>query len=108
MLITFLNIDLPTVRVEQNQHQSVYGENVTLNCNIFSDPPIVNVYWEIVDTHTIINQGSVGYQGISLNNPSLTIIRSTTFHTGQYRCFATNAVGTTGSEPMSLLVKGGK
>lgn len=108
MLITFVTLDLPIVRVEQNQYQSVYGENVTLNCNIFSDPPIVNVYWEIVDTNTILNQGSVGYQGISLKNPSLTIIHSTTFHTGQYRCFARNAVGTTGSETTSLLVKGGK
>lgn len=108
MLITFLISDLPIVRVEQNQHHSVYGENVTLNCNIFSDPPIINVYWKKDDTKTILNQGSIGYHGILPNDPSLTIIRSTTFHTGKYRCFATNAVGTTSSEPISLLVKGGK
>ncbi|CAC5364616.1 unnamed protein product [Mytilus coruscus] len=100
--------DLPVVKVEQYQYESIYGENVTLNCNVISDPPIIDVYWERVDTQTILNRGSFGYQGILPNDPSLTIIGSTTFHMGKYRCFATNAIGTSYSESTSLLVKGDK
>ncbi|CAC5425483.1 unnamed protein product [Mytilus coruscus] len=102
--------DLPTIEIEQKQYASVYGEDITLNCIVKSDPAVTDVYWERVqnDTSIIINQGSVGVQGITPQNPSLIIISSTKIHIGKYRCFASNAVGTSGSESMSLDVIGGK
>lgn len=71
---------------------------------------MTDVYWERVQNETsmIINQGSVGVQGITPQNPSLIIISITDMHIGKYRCFASNAVGTSGSESMSLDVIGGR
>ncbi|VDH95558.1 Hypothetical predicted protein [Mytilus galloprovincialis] len=102
--------DLPTIEIEQKHYATVYGEDITLICNVNADPAITHVYWEIVQNETsmIINQGSVGVQGITPQNPSMIIISVTNMHIGKYRCFASNAVGTSGSESMSLSVIGGK
>ncbi|XP_052080992.1 immunoglobulin superfamily member 10-like [Mytilus californianus] len=102
--------DLPTIEIEQKKYASVYGEDITLDCNVKADPAITDVYWERVqnDTSMIINHDSVGVQGITPQNPSLIIISSTKMHIGKYRCFASNAVGTSGSESMSLGVIGEK
>ncbi|CAG2192940.1 HMCN [Mytilus edulis] len=99
---------LPTIEIEQKQYATVYGEDITLICNVNADPAITHVYWERVQNETsmIINQGSVGVQGITPQNPSLIIISITNMHIGKYRCFASNAVGTSGSESMSLDVIG--
>lgn len=108
--IQFSILDLPTLEIEQKQYATVYGEDITLICNVNADPAITHVYWERVQNETsmIINQGSVGVQGITPQNPSMIIISVTNMHIGKYRCFASNAVGTSGSESMSLSVIGGK
>ncbi|CAC5388894.1 unnamed protein product [Mytilus coruscus] len=102
--------DLPTVEIEQKKYASVYGEDITLKCNITAVPAITDVYWERVQNGTkmIINKGSVGVEGITPENPSLTLIFTTKMNIGKYRCFATNEVGTHGSEFTSLDVTGGK
>ncbi|CAC5364614.1 HMCN [Mytilus coruscus] len=102
--------DVPTVRVEKKKYETVYGEDVTMHCIVRAEPPIIDVYWERVQNSikTIINRGSVGYEGISPNNPSLNIIYNTKTHIGTYRCFATNVVGTAVSGSTTLHVKGDK
>ncbi|CAG2221471.1 HMCN [Mytilus edulis] len=102
------SIDNSSLTIQKKQYASVYGEDITLNCNVKADPAITDVYWERVQNETsmIINQGSVGVQGITPQNPSLIIISITDIHIGKYRCFASNAVGTSGSESMSLDVIG--
>ncbi|OPL33462.1 hypothetical protein AM593_10437, partial [Mytilus galloprovincialis] len=99
---------LPILRVKNKTYESVYGNEVTLDCDIKSDPSISNVYWtkEANGIQTIINQRSVGYQGITPAHPSLTITYATIYDNGKYTCFGTNAVGTSNSEPTIVNVIG--
>ncbi|XP_052081119.1 low-density lipoprotein receptor-related protein 1-like [Mytilus californianus] len=67
--------DVPTVFVEDRNYSIGYGDEITLFCNISSDPPAKNVYWEKVvngDKH-ILNNWTVGTQGVSVDTPSLAI-----------------------------------
>lgn len=91
-------------------YEVVYGTEVQLVCNIRSEPFITNVYWEKAanGAKTIINPGSVGYQGGTSDNPSLTISYSTMYDNGNYTCLGTNEVGTSRSKPTRLNVTGGK
>lgn len=58
--------------------------------------------------NTVINRDSIGIDGVSPDMPSLTLQFSTHVDSGIYRCFATNVIGTSGSESLHLQVIGGK
>ncbi|XP_052081164.1 cell adhesion molecule DSCAM-like [Mytilus californianus] len=88
--------DVPIVFVGNRNYPIGYGEKITLFCNISSEPPANNVYWEKVvnGTKHILNNWTVGIQGVSVDTPSITIAESTTADIGTYRCVAINDVGT--------------
>ncbi|CAC5403637.1 HMCN [Mytilus coruscus] len=100
--------DVPIVFVGDRNYSIGYGDEITLFCNITSDPPANNVYWEKVvhGTKNILNNWTVGIQGVSVDTPSLTIMESTTADIGTYRCVAINDVGTGYSETILLDVFG--
>lgn len=56
----------------------------------------------------IINKGAIGTDGISSNNPSLTVEATSFIDVGVYHCSATNIVGTSSSDAIHLAVVGGK
>ncbi|XP_063406022.1 hemicentin-1-like [Mytilus trossulus] len=86
-----------------------FGEKATLMCYVYSNLPINIVYWEkdINGIITKINTGDIGTDGISLNNPSLTVLYSTSVDSGLYTCFAGNVVGKGNSLPINFTVIGG-
>ncbi|XP_052080609.1 hemicentin-1-like [Mytilus californianus] len=100
--------DVPIVYVKDTRYSIKYGENVTIFCNITSNPPIKNVYWEreFNGTKKVINSWTAGVQGVSFDAPSLTIVKTTTSDNGSYRCIASNDVGTGYSEATNLEVIG--
>lgn len=109
LTLNILNADVPMVFVGVRNYSIGYGEEITLLCNISSDPPANNVYWEKVvhGTKHILNNWTVGIQGVSVDTPSLTIMESTTADIGTYRCVAINDIGTGFSEFIKLDVIGG-
>ncbi|XP_076088633.1 cell adhesion molecule CEACAM5-like [Mytilus galloprovincialis] len=100
--------DVPTVYVKDTRYSIKYGENVTIACNITSNPPLTNVYWEreFNGTKNVMNSWTAGVQGVSLDAPSLTIVKTTTSNNGSYRCIASNDVGIGYSETTNLEVIG--
>ncbi|XP_071150591.1 hemicentin-1-like [Mytilus edulis] len=99
---------VPKVSVRKSNYTAGYGESVTIFCNITSDPDVTNVYWEkeFNGTTIVINDLTTGIQGISVDAPSMTIVTTTTSDIGNYRCIATNDVGTGCSETTKLEVIG--
>lgn len=97
------------VTVEGNKYISIYSHEVTVEAVVIADPPVTFVYWEKVvnNRKTIINNGAVGIEGVAPTNPSLIIKYGTKADNGIYRCFATNDVGTSHSNVISLQVTGG-
>lgn len=87
-----------------------YGGEVTLQCFVNSRVTLQNIYWEKSSNGLIkaINQRDRGTRGVSLSNPSLTIVKVTLADIGEYTCIASNAVGTVRSDKISLRTKGGK
>ncbi|XP_071149869.1 uncharacterized protein [Mytilus edulis] len=100
--------DVPTVFVGGKNYTIGYGREIALICNISSDPPANNVYWEKVahGSKHILNNWTIGIQGVSVDTPSLTIMESTTADIGTYRCVAINDIGTGFSEFIKLDVIG--
>ncbi|XP_071150580.1 hemicentin-1-like [Mytilus edulis] len=87
---------VPIVHVRDTRYSRGYGETVTMVCNIDSDLAVTNVYWEkeFQGRKTVINHWTVGIKGVSLDVPSLTIMKTTTSDIATYRCVATNDIGT--------------
>lgn len=89
--------------------KTVYGQKVTIECNVTADPPVTFVFWRR-NTNNIVstlNEGTVGTNGISITMPSLVITYPTTEDSGSYTCYASNRVGTQQSLPVILSVEGG-
>lgn len=57
------------------------------------------------DTSTVIIPGTVGFEGLSADNPSLVIPSVNLFMSGDFRCIAINEVGTGISLPATLIGK---
>lgn len=99
------------VEVKSVLYSTVYGQQVTLQCDTNSDPPLVAVYWQkktIGGFWSTISSGTVGVQGINATHPSLTIEFPVKSDAGEYTCFAVNAIGSSRSLPTLLIVIGGK
>lgn len=109
IICLIIKLGLPIVSVRDKKYVSMYSHQVTLSAVVKSDPPVRFVYWEkiVEGRRTIINHGAVGTIGVTSDNPSLTVTYSTKADNGTYRCFATNDVGTSRGDIISLQVTGG-
>lgn len=88
---------------------------MTLDCNATSFPAHTSVYWQRISTGTTTNITSITsdtcdiacIDGVTILNPSLTILMATTADSGLYICYITNKVGTGHSEVINLTIMGG-
>ncbi|XP_062602997.1 hemicentin-1-like isoform X5 [Saccostrea cucullata] len=88
----------------------VFGGNVSISCSISSNPIEQSVSWQKTvngATTTLNIIGNPRYEGGTLSNPSLTIYNVNLGDSGEYRCLATNIVGTGQSGPAMIDVTGG-
>ncbi|CAC5393170.1 HMCN [Mytilus coruscus] len=107
----FLDVtgNIPTVTIPSPTYSILYGNPITIECQITANPQHTTVTWETVNNGvpSTINIGnSAKYFGGSVNTPSLTISNTVTSDSGIYRCSATNAVGTGTSQETTLSVTG--
>lgn len=75
-----------------------------------STPPHYSVYWQYSKDgkkQINLNSNATGTHGITLQNPSLTIMHTNFADTGFYTCFASNKIGHGRSEVTYLKVIGG-
>lgn len=82
---------------------------MTLQCFVNSRVTLQNVYWEKTSNGLIkaIYQRDKGTRGVSLSNPSLTILKFTLADIGEYICIASNAVGSARSDKIRVTTTGG-
>ena len=104
--IYFFLVVPPTVAIRKNEYLGEVGLEITLDCDVLSDPPETAVYWrrdvrgEMSDVDTSLPR----YSRTSPSSPFLTIMNLDTSDSGKYQCFADNEVGTGSSQEASLKV----
>ena len=81
-----------------------------MGCTIKASPPVSNMVWQKYSnghyTDIQLYNGSK-FKVASWNAPSLMLTDSKTSDSGTYRCSATNHVGTSYSEDVSVSITGG-
>lgn len=91
---------------------AIYGTPVTLECNVTRNQNLgaVHVYWTKVFDGGLIqmNAGYPGTEGMTIEDPSLTITFPTFDDTAQYICAAKSKVSNITGQPINLNVIGGK
>ena len=99
-------VDPPTVTIRKNEYMGLEGHEITLECDVVSDPPETAVYWRKIvrgvmsDVDTTLPK----YSRTSPSSPSLTIIDLESSDAGTYQCFAENEVGSGSSEETTLKI----
>lgn len=86
-----------------------YGEKVMIACVVNAYPRPTKIYWEKESNSitNVINNGTIGTYGITVANPSLTIVYATDSDSGLYKCVAINEFGMGYSSSVKLSVTGG-
>ena len=85
------------------------GQSVTLGCTVSANPTHTTVYWrKIVNGVPQALPTDNRYSGSTVSNPSLTISNLMSGDIGNYKCYATNSVGTGESAQTYLNVVGSK
>lgn len=109
-ILTYLFAGVPVVTIPQNQYTINVGTDMTIPCNIQSNPQHTQVYWTKKVGNSAaqnIPQGTSDYGGGNVNSPSLIIYNIEEADEAQYNCFAVNIVGTgSASSPTFLNVIG--
>lgn len=102
-------LDLPRVTIEKESYSVNEGNAVTLACTVLSSTSltVTAVSWQTIENgvSTTLNVNDPSkYAGASVTSPSLTIFNANSADNGQYRCTATNTVGTGESTITTLKV----
>ncbi|VDI16426.1 Hypothetical predicted protein, partial [Mytilus galloprovincialis] len=99
--------DIPFVIIETNMQTAFVGFSFEIQCSIQSKPMYTYVYWTRSNnaTITVLVPGTVGYEGMTAQNPNLFIPKVDIFMSGEYRCLAINELGTGQSSSTSLTVE---
>jgi len=93
--------------VPQENYTVNYGESITLECTVESNPEHTSVRWYKISDGDIIFRGKK-YDGSTVAIPSLTINNVEESDAGSYVCTATNAHGLGESTQINLVVNGGR
>ena len=97
--------------VPQNVYNGNYGQSVQLVCTVSGSPAATEVYWVKVSngvstTIRSSNMDTSKYSGVTLSDPSLTVLNVNEADAAVYTCYATNLVGTGQSQQTQLNVIG--
>lgn len=100
---------MPRVTIEKDSYTVNEGNAVTLACTVLSSTSsnVISVLWQTIEngvSSTLNVNDPSKYSGASVSSPSLTIFNAESSDNGQYRCTATNTVGTGESAITTLKV----
>lgn len=98
-------LGFPSVRIEPGPYNVEYGQNITLVCNITSNPRHFNVYWS--RELNGVTRTTYYDRNITFTPVLLDLIDVTFEESGQYRCHAENDIATGESDPVNVTVYGG-
>ena len=99
----FLISDRPEFPTPPQSQPIREGSNVTLTCNATGNPEPTTFSWTIGGS--AVNTSVNPRISLSANNKELTITNVSRKDSGEYKCEATNSVGTTSSEVATLDVQ---
>ena len=103
---------VPNVTIGGSNFQVEVGNSITIGCTVAANPVMTSVSWTHDVNGLITNIGPSSnpskYGGSTTVTPSLTIFNADFSDEGNYKCFATNSIGTGQSQEISLDVQGGK
>ncbi|XP_059165768.1 hemicentin-1-like [Physella acuta] len=95
---------VPRVAVTNSTVTVVAGQTITLNCSVDAVPAISSLSWTKSGQTINVNNPSK-YSGGTTSDPSLRILSSSGSDAGSdYICIAGNTVGTTSSNPVTVVV----
>ncbi|XP_052061302.1 hemicentin-1-like [Mytilus californianus] len=102
---------LLTVSVPQAKYTVQQGSSIQMICSWSGTPSATAVVWKKyiqgVPTDISVSNGNGKYGGSTVTSPSLTINNADQSDKATYVCTATNAEGTSNSQPVNLEVTGG-
>ncbi|XP_060078232.1 hemicentin-1-like, partial [Ylistrum balloti] len=104
-----VSVGIPSVVIGQTTYSFTTGQSATLGCTVTAVPAATSIIWEKIDSNgntNTINVNGARYTGGTTGTPSLTIVSTVTTDSGNYRCSATNSIGTGQSEQSYLYVTG--
>ena len=97
------------MKIGQSQYSVTVGDNALLECTVESNPLHTAVFWrKIVNGQPVELPSNSRYGTPNLGNPSLSISGVLATDIGNYKCYATNSVGTGESAQTYLNVIGSK
>ncbi|XP_052061299.1 hemicentin-1-like isoform X6 [Mytilus californianus] len=112
-IVTNLDVtgNVPTVTLSTTLFPVLVGNDITIGCNVISNPGATNVYWRFENSGNQIttisaNSNTAKYGGSTTTSPSLVIKNVDFSDAGKYTCFATNSIGTGNSQEGTLQVSG--
>ncbi|VDI54451.1 hemicentin [Mytilus galloprovincialis] len=109
---TFLDVvgSIPVVSIVQSTYSVNIGNSITLACTVSATPPETNVFWTRASGNqqeqTVQMSNTNKYSGSSVSSPSLVILNTDLSDIANYRCHASNSVGTGRSDTTTLTVIG--
>ena len=100
-----------TVNVQQEKYSVHQGDSIKVICSWSGVPSATSVLWKkyVVGSPTdiIVANSNGKYDGASISSPSLIINSAHLDDEATYLCTATNAEGTSNSQPVKVEVTGG-
>ncbi|XP_076314938.1 neural cell adhesion molecule 2-like [Tachypleus tridentatus] len=84
-----------------HSHTAKEGEDVTLNCNIIANPSVININWAFEGQNLCSNLSA----RVLVINQTLLLTNVDRFHSGMYKCTATNTRGRGESAPFDLHIQ---
>ena len=101
MVSFFFQTDKPDITAHPQNETKKEGENVTLSCDASGNPVPTTLSWTVNGSAATVG----GRISLSQDNKQLTITNVTRGDSGQYRCVATNSVGSVTSNAATLNVQ---
>jgi hypothetical protein len=95
--IRFLSLDEPSVTIPQSSYSVEFGNTVTIPCAVSANPQVTSITWQRTSggiTQTLVIGNVARYSGGTVTTPSLTITNAQLEDEGNYRCIASNGMGT--------------
>lgn len=105
LIFNFLLLtDAPKLTSTSSPITTVTGNSIILTCNVDANPSITDFYWRKSGSNISSSSHPEKYSGGTSTNTNLTIINTSKTDTGNYTCVAINSIGTSSSQPVTVVV----